>query len=115
MVVTAAGPKVWFPNFVFTMIRSGKAREKNEVIFRVPRILNKLDITQYLEGLYGVKVESVRTANFLSKTTRMGRRYIPNKKNAIVTLKESFAFPPATDLSLLKYPLPNPNVYKKLH
>lgn len=114
-MVVPAGPKVWFPNFVFTLVRSGKERAKNEVVFRVPRLLNKLDIQQYLEGLYGVQVLGIRTVNFLSKSVRQGRRHIPSRKNAIVTLSEPFVYPPPTDLTLLKYPLANPNTYKRLH
>lgn len=101
MKVLPQGPKIWFPNIIFTMVRSGKERAPNEVVFRVPRFLNKLDIKQYLEGLYGVKVANVRTVNFLSKTTRYGVRYIPNKKNAIVTITEPFKFPPPPDPSTI--------------
>lgn len=114
-MVIPLGPKLYFPNFVFTLVRSGKERTPNTAVFRVPRILNKLDIKQYLEGLYGLKVNSIRTTNFLSKTTRQGKRYIPNKKNAVVKLAEPFKYPEPTDLSLLKYPLPPSNVYRKIH
>lgn len=114
-MVVPAGPKVWFPNFVFTMVRSGKERAKNEVVFRVPRVLNKLDIRQYLEGLYGVQVLGIRTVNFLSKSVRQGQRHIPGRKNAIVMLREPLAYPPPTDPSLLKFPLANSNTYKRLH
>ena len=59
--------RVYFPNFVFTMIRSGVPRRPNQVVFRVPSMLNKLDIRAYLEGVYpGVKVDEVVTFNFLS-------------------------------------------------
>jgi large subunit ribosomal protein L23 len=109
------GPKVWLPNFVLTMVRSGRESKPNEVVFRVPRVLNRLDIKQYLEGLYGVTVQSVATFNFLGKTTRNGRRRIPSRKNAIVTLNEPFQYPPPTDMSLLKYPLPPGNIYPRVH
>lgn len=110
------GPKVYFPNLVFTLVRSGKARQSNEVVFRVPRFLNKLDIKQYLEKLYGVSVADVRTFNFLPKSTRQGRNYVPGRKNAIVKLQgQTFTYPPTTDPSLLKFPTSNPNQYPKLH
>jgi len=114
-MVVPLGPKLFFPNFVFTLVRSGKERTPNTAVFRVPRILNKLDIKQYLEGLYGVEVTDVRTVNFLGKSTRQGKRYIPNKKNAIVKLAGPFKYPEPTDLSLLKYPIPSANVYRKVH
>lgn len=110
------GPKVYFPSFVFTLIRSGKARASNEAVFRVPIFLNKLDIKQYLERLYGLRVADVQTFIFLPKVTRRGRNYIPGKKNAIVRLAEgTFKYPPPTDPALLKFPLPDNNVYPKLH
>lgn len=115
-MVLPQGPKVYFPNFIFTLVRSGKSRAANQAVFRVPRILNKLDIKQYLEGLYGVKVASVQTFNFLAKTTRQGRHYTPSRKNAIVKLEgATFKYPPMTDPSLLKHPLENTNKYPKLH
>lgn len=110
------GPKLYFPNFIFTLVRSGKPRGPNQVVFRVPRILNKLDIQQYLEGLYGVQVKDIKTFNFLPRVTRMGRSYRPARKNAIVTLKDAkFTYPPATNPELLKFPLPDSNVWPKLH
>lgn len=115
-MVLAQGPKLYFPNFVFTLVRSGKPRDSKEVVFRVPRILNKLDIKQYLEGLYGVKVAAVQTFNFLPKSTRQGRHYTPARKNAIVRLEgATFKYPPLTDPSLLKHPIDNPNKYPKAH
>jgi large subunit ribosomal protein L23 len=109
------GPKLYFPNFIFTLVRSGKQRSPNEVVFRVPRILNKLDIKQYLERLYGLQVRDIRTVNFLPKVTRQGRHYVPGRKNAIVRLGEKFTWPLMTDAKLLKYPLAETNKYPKLH
>lgn len=113
---TPQGPKLYFPNFVFTLVRSGKTRAPNEVVFRVPRFLNKLDIQQYLEGLYGVRVADVKTFNFLPRITRMGRSYRPGRKNAIVRLEgATFTHPPAPSADQLKFPLPNSNEWPKLH
>ena len=114
-MVIPAGPQVYFPNFVCTLIRSGKARPANDVVFRVPRHLNKLDIRQYLEGLYGVRVATIRIQNFLPKTTRNGRNYVAGRKNAIVKLEgETFSYPPTTNAKLLKFPIP-PMEYPKVH
>lgn len=114
--VIPAGPKIYFPNFVFTLIRSGKERPPDQVVFRVPRILNKLDIRQYLEGLYNVRVKNIHSFNFLGKTTRGGRNYRPAKKNVIVTLEgATFTYPPPPDSSRLMHPLPNMNNWPKIH
>jgi ribosomal protein L23 len=110
--------KVFFPNFTFTMVRSGVPRAANQVVFRVPKIMNKLDITSYLEGLYpGVKVDNVQIFNFLSKTTRQGRHYKASRKNAIVSLGngQTFLYPPEPEADSLKFPLPDPNVYPRVH
>lgn len=78
---------VYFPNLIFTMVRSGVKRAPGEVVFRVPRFLNKLDIRAYIEGVYpGTRVSNVRIFNFLGRTTCNGQRKIPSRKNAIVTI-----------------------------
>lgn len=100
------GPKYYFPNLVFSIIRSGRIhRSPNTFTFRVPTFLTRYDIAQYLEKLYGVTVESIRTQNFLSKITRQGKRKIPGKKNAIVTIKDDgFRYPPPPPPNELIFP-----------
>lgn len=98
--------RVYFPNIVFTMIRSGKERASNCVVFRVPTILNKFDIKQYLEKLYSVKVLSVATANFSRRTTSLTKRIIPARKNAMVTLDQPFKYPDPPAAEALKYAIP---------
>ena len=59
------------------------------VTFRVLRDANKIEIKDAVEKIFKVKVESVRTANFLGKKRRQGR-YVgrrPDWKKAYVTLK----------------------------
>lgn len=112
------GPKVYFPNLVFTMIRSGKARTPNTHVFRVPSFLNKMDVKNYLERIYGVTVKSVSMANFLGRSrTRFGGRPITNKKSVIVEVfpsngepnggssAEVFKFPPPPPPEQLKCPM----------
>lgn len=104
----APGPKLFLPNIVFTMIRSGKNRPANQVTFRVPLHLNKLDIKAYLEGLYNVPVAHVETTIFLPREdARTGRHKQPTKKNAVVTLGEghTFTFPEPPPAESLIYPL----------
>ena len=63
------------------------------MVFRVPVMLNKIDIQTYLEGVYaGLRVREVVTFNFLSKTTCQGRRTKPAYKSAIVTLERGPSF-----------------------
>ncbi|KAI9033291.1 ribosomal protein L23/L15e core domain-containing protein, partial [Hyaloraphidium curvatum] len=108
------GPKIFFPNIIFRMIRSPPGYLPNQVVFRVPPHVNKLDIRTYLERLYGVTVTDVRTANYMEKVkwkelaraTRslvrrekrgMGLRptRVPAYKRAIVTVTEDFRWPDA--------------------
>lgn len=87
------------------MIRSGKRRDPNQAVFRVPAILNKLDISQYLSKIYNLNVTDVHTVNFIAHESKARRRYSPAYKNAIVTYNGPlFNFPPSPDAKLLKYP-----------
>lgn len=104
------------------MIRSGVPRKSNQVVFRVPSILNKLDIRAYLEGVYpGLKIDEIVTFNFLSKTTCGGRRTKPAYKNAIVTLSNEtvggavFRYPDPPAEETLKLPIADRNAHARVH
>lgn len=58
--------------------------------FVVAKKANKTEIKLAVEKLFNVQVESVNTANVRGKLKRMGRNegYTPDRKKAIVTLKE---------------------------
>ena len=58
--------------------------------FIVKRDANKTQIKAAVEKLFGVKVESVNTLKSKGKLKRMGRKegYTPDRKKAVVTLKE---------------------------
>jgi large subunit ribosomal protein L23 len=62
----------------------------NQVLFKVARDANKIEIKRAVEEIFKVKVESVRTMNCKGKKKRMGRYEgrRPAWKKAIVTLKE---------------------------
>ena len=62
----------------------------NQVLFRVRRDANKDEIRRAIESLFKVKVEKVRTLNYLGKTRRVGKNIgrRPNWKKAYVTLAE---------------------------
>ena len=59
--------------------------------FIVKKDANKIQIKQAIESLFGVEVASVHTVTCKGKFKRMGRHegYTPDRKKAIVTLKES--------------------------
>ena len=58
--------------------------------FIVKRDANKTQIKAAVEKLFGVKVASVNTLKSKGKLKRMGRNegYTPDRKKAVVTLKE---------------------------
>ena len=58
--------------------------------FIVKKDANKTQIKQAVEKIFGVKVEKVNTVTCKGKLKRMGRHegYTPDRKKAIVTLKE---------------------------
>ena len=58
--------------------------------FKVATDANKVEIADAVEKLFGVKVAGVNTLTCKGKLKRMGRNegYTPDRKKAIVTLKE---------------------------
>jgi large subunit ribosomal protein L23 len=58
--------------------------------FKVDKHVNKIQIRNAVEELFGVKVASVNTMNCLGRKKRMGINsgFTPAWKKAIVTLKE---------------------------
>ena len=63
-------------------------QEGNQVVFRVRRDVNKEEIRRAVESLFKVRVEKVRTMNYLGKMRRVGRSVgqRPAWKKAYVTL-----------------------------
>ena len=62
----------------------------NQILFRVKRDANKVEVKQAVETLFKVKVTKVRLARYLGKIKRVGRSSgrLPEWKKAYVTLKE---------------------------
>jgi large subunit ribosomal protein L23 len=60
----------------------------NQFVFRVRPEANKIEIRRAVETLFKVKVENVRTINYLGKSRRVGRwtGQRPRWKKAYVTL-----------------------------
>ena len=59
--------------------------------FYVKKDANKIQIKMAVEKLFGVQVASVNTVTCKGKLKRMGRNqgYTPDRKKAVVTLKEN--------------------------
>ncbi|HEY8514944.1 MAG TPA: 50S ribosomal protein L23 [Candidatus Binatia bacterium] len=64
--------------------------QANQVLFKVARDANKVEIQKAVEEFFNVKVVKVRTVNVLGKTRRVGRSIgrRPDWKKAYVTLAE---------------------------
>jgi large subunit ribosomal protein L23 len=62
----------------------------NQVLFRVKRDANKIEVKHAVETLFKVKVMKVRLTRYLGKIKRVGRSAgrLPMWKKAYVTLKE---------------------------
>ncbi len=62
--------------------------QERKYTFEVDKRANKIQIKQAIEGIFGVKVESVNTMNVLGKYKRMGANIGKRAdwKKAIVTL-----------------------------
>ncbi|KAI9184004.1 mitochondrial 54S ribosomal protein YmL41 [Blastocladiella emersonii ATCC 22665] len=105
--------RIHLPNIVFQLVHTPDLAA-NQVAFKVPQHINKLDIRQYLTKIYGVEVSDVRTMNYLGFNSVMagGREMHSAKfKKAIVTLAngQTFAWPaaPSTeDLDKIRKPSP---------
>jgi large subunit ribosomal protein L23 len=65
-------------------------QQGNQVLFKVHRDANKNEIRHAVETLFKVKVEKVRTAQYLGKKRRVGRHVgmRPAWKKAYVTLAQ---------------------------
>ncbi|ADG81184.1 50S ribosomal protein L25 [Thermincola ferriacetica] len=70
--------------------RSMGLLEENKYTFYVDPKANKLEIKHAIQELFNVTVVNVNTMNVKGKTKRVGRFVgkTPNRKKAIVTLKE---------------------------
>ena len=87
------GRLVFFPNIVVSMIKSeSKLKSSNLITFRIPSFMNKYDIKEYFEKIYGLNVLNIRIHNFIGRR-KLGGRYSQGKKNADVDFKENFQYP----------------------
>lgn len=75
---------------VVTEKTARQSEVRNEVVFKVARDANKIEIRRAVEELFDVSVEGVRTISVHGKIKRLGRFEGKRAawKKAIVTLKE---------------------------
>jgi ribosomal protein L23 len=64
-------PKVYFPNYIFTLCRPIAGQRSTIVTFKVPRKLTKLDIKEYVQSVYQAEVKKVNTVILHRKKRRM--------------------------------------------
>ncbi|ORX99157.1 hypothetical protein K493DRAFT_313311 [Basidiobolus meristosporus CBS 931.73] len=92
--------QIFFPSVIFKVVRSNLP--PNQVAFRVPPKVNKLDIKDYLSHVYKLDVVNVRTVNYEGKMkmdARIGRRVRDKDwKKAIVTIGTDFEYPAKPNL-----------------
>jgi hypothetical protein len=101
-----AMPKIYLPNLVFTMMRPHAHMPTDQILFRVPRNVNKIDIKNYLSAVYGVKALQVNTVieprrrvphpnpeKFHKHPQQQPYLWKTIYKRAFVTLSEPFSFP----------------------
>eukprot|EP00730_Choanoeca_flexa_P011800 TRINITY_DN2812_c0_g1_i1.p1 TRINITY_DN2812_c0_g1~~TRINITY_DN2812_c0_g1_i1.p1 ORF type:complete len:163 (+),score=15.79 TRINITY_DN2812_c0_g1_i1:118-606(+) len=72
-------------------------RQPNDVVFRVDMKMNKPEIKDYLQAIYGIEVKDVRTQIVLGQRKLNRRKNIVNKRSdyklAYVSLPENQYFP----------------------
>ncbi|XP_061825998.1 large ribosomal subunit protein uL23m [Nerophis lumbriciformis] len=91
--------RIFRPNWFLTLVRPGKEQPPDTVQFRIPMVMTKNDVKNYLEKIYNVPVGVVRTRiQFGSnkKRNHLNQRVKqPDYKVAYVQLAQgqTFAFP----------------------
>jgi large subunit ribosomal protein L23 len=77
-----------------------KRETENTLCFEVHPDANKIQIKQAVETVFKVKVENVRTSNYVGKLRRRGRftGYASDWKKAYVRLQEGQKAPEYTDI-----------------
>lgn len=120
MLIRYRSLSLYRPDFTIALIRTPFLPPRY-ASFYVPLHFNKLDIRDYLQRLYGVKVLSVRSFVEQQKVTRMrkdgkhgyGRLRRPQaKKKMTVEMKEPFVWPePPKDMAPYVNPFSLPIFY----
>ncbi|TRY77591.1 hypothetical protein DNTS_024418, partial [Danionella cerebrum] len=91
--------RIFRPPFNFTLVRPGKEQPPDTVQFRVPIVMTKFDVKNYLEKIYNVPVAAVRTRIQFGSNKRRNHLHQrvkkPDYKVAYVQLaqEQTFQFP----------------------
>ncbi|XP_034032776.1 39S ribosomal protein L23, mitochondrial [Thalassophryne amazonica] len=91
--------RIFRPNWILTLVRPGKEQPPDTVQFRIPMVMTKCDVKNYLENIYNVPVGAVRTR--IQYGTNKKRNHLnqrvkqPDYKVAYVQLAkgQTFTFP----------------------
>nr|7QH7_U Chain U, 39S ribosomal protein L23, mitochondrial [Homo sapiens] len=91
--------RVFRTNFFIQLVRPGVAQPEDTVQFRIPMEMTRVDLRNYLEGIYNVPVAAVRTRVQHGSNKRRDHRNVrikkPDYKVAYVQLAhgQTFTFP----------------------
>ena len=99
----------FFPNLFMTLINVrflGHKTRPVQAVFRIAPRMNKLEVKEYLQTIYGLPVKKVMTDNFYGGYRRIqGKRAMfhvsrPNYKRAVVTFERGAVVYPRLKLVL---------------
>ncbi|CAH3014933.1 unnamed protein product [Porites evermanni] len=92
--------RIFLCNWYMKIVRPGRELPDNTVQFHVPMDMSKLDIRNYLQGIYKVDVYKVNTriqhgkTKTIIKNDKLVKKKLPDYKVAYVTLASgTFKFP----------------------
>ncbi|MCK4517274.1 50S ribosomal protein L23 [Candidatus Babeliales bacterium] len=78
---------------VFSTTKSNELfRKLGKITFEIAKDANKIMVKKAVEGIWSVKVKNVRVLSIKGKSKTFARKSFktPNRKKAIVTLKEGY-------------------------
>ena len=93
--------RIFLPNWFVKIVRPGREQPDDTVQMHVPCDMGKIDIKNYMEAIYGIKVAKVHTRiqagkvkSYTDRYNRILTRKTPDYKVAYVMLAEgTFKFP----------------------
>jgi ribosomal protein L23 len=85
--------KYWLPNIPLTLMPPSRNLPSNKFVLRVQPDITKIELRNYISGLYGVSVTKVNTMNYegkLKRAPRRGKFYSTKRyKKAIITTDDT--------------------------
>lgn len=96
---------IYLPNDTFILLPPNKKHVSNTALFSVPLYMNKVQIRNYLEQIYKVRIRRIGTLILTGKIRRNKLGFYvkrPDQKRAYVKFYEDFTFPPLPSPSQIK-------------